>query len=147
MCLLNFDKNSFHWKPVTLQQPQHIMGACSPWPTFQSAVSEHRMGRCSNPDTAVLGHIVILEQVFFCSGHKKLILDLQLQDLLLQKSVSEWHCIGENLEIQYLKNNTGLQWCCKFKTSPMYSCKRYWPWKSNEFILVHAVNGGVLFLT
>lgn len=43
------------------------MGACSPWPTFQSAVSEHCMGRCSNPDTAVVGHLVISDQlsVFF----------------------------------------------------------------------------------
>lgn len=37
------------------------MGAYSPWPSFQSAVSEHCMGRCSNPDTAVLEHIVILD--------------------------------------------------------------------------------------
>lgn len=48
------------------------MGAYSPWPTFQSAVSEHRLGHCSNPDTAVSGHLVILVQQFF------LILELQL---------------------------------------------------------------------
>ena len=47
------------------------MGAYSPWPTFQSAVSEHRMGRCSKPDTAVLGHIVILEQLFFLQWRQK----------------------------------------------------------------------------
>lgn len=29
------------------------------------------MGRCSNPDTAVLGHSVILEQLFFLQWRQK----------------------------------------------------------------------------
>lgn len=41
-----------------------LIDAYFPWPTFQSAVSEHHMGRCSNLDTAVLANIVILEQLF-----------------------------------------------------------------------------------
>lgn len=35
---------------------RHDIGAQSPWPTFQSAVSELRMGHCSNSDPAVLAH-------------------------------------------------------------------------------------------
>jgi len=54
-------------------------------------------GRCSYTDTAVLGHTVILAQLLFAVATKKQILELQLQDLVLWKSVSVGYCTERNV--------------------------------------------------